>query len=195
MEAPCEASGHISTAAILTHLKEARLRGRSRQMVTAQLYFAYDFTEVASSFLNVYMNIMLPASQRSRPRVGMSFDEAISRSLTINEPRRNPPQNPLYQQQIRAVITPASSERASESSPKCQIEAMPPNEKYTPAAVAAKQQAPQHVYNAAFVHPVFFTSSWRKPPFPLPINPGLSPAATGYVFGNAHCRTESKTKL
>lgn len=141
------------------------------------------------------MNIMLPTSQPSRPRVGMRFDEATSRPLTINKPRTQSLLNPLYQQQIRAVATRSSSERASESPPKSRIEAMSPSAKHTPAAAAAKKQAPQPVYNPAFVHPVFFTSNWRKPPFTLPINPSFSPVATGYIFGKSHGRAERKTKL
>ncbi|KAH9833611.1 hypothetical protein Tdes44962_MAKER08769 [Teratosphaeria destructans] len=44
---------------------------------------------------------------------------------------------------------------------------------------------PLPMYNPALVHPVFFTDAWRKPPFPMPLNAGVSPVAAGYVFGNA----------
>lgn len=99
----------------------------------------------------------------------------------------NRPQTPLSQQQTRASQTKTQS-------PANQIEAMPPS--LTPSArqgIAAA--APSPMYNPATTHPVFFTQSWRRPPFPMPFNEGISPAATGYVFRDARNRSQSMTKL
>lgn len=67
---------------------------------------------------------------------------------------------------------------------------MPPNK--TPMGPVAVTQP---MYNPAMMHPVFFTTGWRKPPFPMPSNSAFSPAATGYVFGNGRVRQNSMTKL
>lgn len=74
-------------------------------------------------------------------------------------------QSPLVQQQIRSIDT--------VTSPRNQIEAMPPNTTPPPLPL---------VFNPATMHPVFFMNNWRKTPFPLPINPAVSPVAAGYVF-------------
>ncbi|KEQ85346.1 hypothetical protein M438DRAFT_316815 [Aureobasidium pullulans EXF-150] len=63
------------------------------------------------------------------------------------------------------------------SKPQSQIEAMPPQ--MSPAS------QPQS-YNPATCHPVFFSTSYHKPPFSLPLVPssGFHPSATGYVFNS-----------
>ncbi|KAL9529061.1 hypothetical protein SMMN14_07385 [Sphaerulina musiva] len=107
------------------------------------------------------------------------------------------PQNPLHhgnhQQQTRPV---------SDSAPKNQIEAMPPNttSTITTASTSTTPPPPHHplpLFNPATTHPVFFMTHWRKPPFPLPLNPALSPVAAGYVFPHHHLRptTAGNTKL
>jgi hypothetical protein len=68
---------------------------------------------------------------------------------------------------------------------------MPPHK--VPGAPASSPALP--LYNPANVHPVFFTSGWRKPPFAVPANAAFSPVATGYVFGVDAARRSSMTKL
>ncbi|KAK4544396.1 hypothetical protein LTR36_004287 [Oleoguttula mirabilis] len=115
---------------------------------------------------------MLPALQPSRPKV--------------HSPHH---QNPPYQQQTRTLQS-QSAEQQTAGPPRNQIEAMPPSS--TPPI---KQQAAMPMYNPAVTHPVFFTETWRKPPFPLPFNAGFSPVAAGYAFGNNKPRAGSPTKL
>ncbi|KEQ68783.1 hypothetical protein M436DRAFT_11136, partial [Aureobasidium namibiae CBS 147.97] len=61
------------------------------------------------------------------------------------------------------------------SKPASQIEAMPPN-------MSSGQSQPPS-YNPATCHPVFFSASFHKPPFSIPLVPssGFHPSATGYV--------------
>ncbi|EGP84416.1 uncharacterized protein MYCGRDRAFT_87541 [Zymoseptoria tritici IPO323] len=107
---------------------------------------------------------MIPSLQPSRPKV--------------------PAQSQHVQQQTRTFHTHATA-------PRNQIEAMPPFT--TPETAKAQLVSPVSTYNPATTHPVFFMNNFRKPPFPLPMNTGFSPAATGYVFGRT--RTDSNTKL
>jgi len=79
---------------------------------------------------------------------------------------------------------------------------MPPNttSTITTATTSTTPPPPHHplpLFNPATTHPVFFMTHWRKPPFPLPLNPALSPVAAGYVFPHHHLRptTAGNTKL
>ncbi|KAK5695071.1 hypothetical protein LTR17_024656 [Elasticomyces elasticus] len=109
-------------------------------------------------------------------------------SLQPSRPKVQPPHrpDPLFQQQIRTSHT-----QAEDKVPRNQIEAMPPNTS-SPGTAAGPALT---LYNPALVHPVFFSESWRKPPFPLPINASFNPVAAGYVFGNGRPRSDSMTKL
>ncbi|KAM3424506.1 hypothetical protein BST61_g6510 [Cercospora zeina] len=97
------------------------------------------------------------------------------------------PQNPLYQQQTRVNHSETPNPELARS-PRNQIEAMPPNQ-----TVSHPLAQPLPLYNPATMHPVFFMHSWRKTPFPLPVNPAISPVAAGYVFPQA--RSNGGTKL
>ncbi|KAF2993258.1 hypothetical protein E8E13_001044 [Curvularia kusanoi] len=122
---------------------------------------------------------MIPSLQPSRPKL--------------------PPQPTHIQQQRRPTHTAPSSQPSqhtpphipptSSQRPKNQIEAMPPirappqslpasTNTFTPALAPA-----QSFYDAATRHPVFFTGSLRKLPFPVPHmgSQGWSPVASGYV--------------
>ncbi|KAF2485850.1 hypothetical protein BDY17DRAFT_322659 [Neohortaea acidophila] len=105
-------------------------------------------------------------------------------SLQPSRPRAPAPQslNPLCQEQIRYT-------QSTQQQPINQIQAMPPHK-----TLPATADLPP-VYNAAIMHPVFFSDAWRRPPFPMPANHSFSPAATGYVFGERRARTQSMTKL
>ncbi|KAF7196711.1 hypothetical protein HII31_02081 [Pseudocercospora fuligena] len=96
------------------------------------------------------------------------------------------PHNPQYQQQIRNTHTEVR-QPALVTSPRNQIEAMPPS-KTTPEPPRVTP-----MFNPATMHPAFFSGNWRKQPFPLPINPSLSPATLGYVFPRPG--SASRTKL
>ncbi|RMZ34366.1 hypothetical protein D0859_01492 [Hortaea werneckii] len=102
--------------------------------------------------------------------------------------------NPLFQQQTRpSTVLPSKTTPPSDSSPKSQIEAMPPNKTQSPSPTIPQQAMP--LYNPAVVHPVFFSDGWHKPPFPLPFNAGWSPAAAGYAFNSRQRSTNNTTKL
>ncbi|KXT03196.1 hypothetical protein AC578_4748 [Pseudocercospora eumusae] len=85
------------------------------------------------------------------------------------------PQHPRYQQHTRSTHT-KFPQPALVTSPRNQIEAMPPSK------TVPEPPRMMPVYNPATMHPAFFSGNWRKQPFPLPINPSLSPATLGYVF-------------
>ncbi|KAG9519474.1 hypothetical protein KCV07_g4840, partial [Aureobasidium melanogenum] len=84
-------------------------------------------------------------------------------------PSSQTPQRPDFQQ-TRSVSH-------AMSKPMSQIEAMPPNMSNPP------QASP---YNPATCHPVFFSASFHKPPFSIPLVPssGFHPSATGYIFNS-----------
>ncbi|USW57293.1 hypothetical protein Slin15195_G106120 [Septoria linicola] len=96
------------------------------------------------------------------------------------------PRNPQYQQQTRAIQIGAGQPELV-TAPRNQIEAMPPNQT-TPHSAP-----PLPMYNPATMHPVFMMNNWKKTPFPLPINPAISPVAAGYVF--PQIRPNMSTKL
>ncbi|EMC91956.1 hypothetical protein BAUCODRAFT_312059 [Baudoinia panamericana UAMH 10762] len=102
-----------------------------------------------------------------------------------------PTQNPRFQQQSRSSSSDLGTKPES-IGPRNQLEAMPPSKVPAPIAQVPSGSA---VYNPAIVHPVFFSSSWRKSPFPLPTTAAFSPAAVGYVFGDRRPRGQSMTKL
>ncbi|KAK4494549.1 hypothetical protein PRZ48_013905 [Zasmidium cellare] len=77
------------------------------------------------------------------------------------------------------------------SAPRNQIEAMPPS-KTMPEPLKVPPYPTQPLYNPAVMHPVFM-GNFRKAPFPQPLNGGLHPVATGYVF--ARDRMNGNTKL
>jgi hypothetical protein len=74
-------------------------------------------------------------------------------------------------------------------------------------ATAASPSTPAHMqsfpsrtlYDSAVRHPVFFTESLRKPPFPIPAmgSHGFSPVAMGYIneTRKTGMNNELKTKL
>lgn len=117
--------------------------------------------------------IMFPALQPSRPKV--------SRRIALLEiPPRNQldsPQYPPSQTTQRPSFQQTRPVSNDTSKPMSQIEAMPPNTSDPPQAVS---------YNPATRHPVFFSASFHKPPFSLPLVPssGFHPSATGYVFNS-----------
>lgn len=61
---------------------------------------------------------------------------------------------------------------------------MPPNRTHEMPHPPLQQQA-LPLYNPAVIHPVFFSDSWHKPPFPLPFNTAWNPVTAGYAFSNA----------
>lgn len=69
------------------------------------------------------------------------------------------------------------------------MEAMPPHK--------AHLLPSQSFYDAATRHPVFFTNSLRKPPFPIPQIPshGWSPVANGYIQEKKKTQSGPGTKL
>ncbi|KAK4617771.1 hypothetical protein CLAFUW4_12163 [Fulvia fulva] len=100
--------------------------------------------------------------------------------------QQSQPQNAHYQHQIRHNPTEAQPAQLM-TAPRSQTEAMPPTR--TPPMPSVPLQP---VYNPATTHPVFFMNSFRKPPFPLPLDAGLNPVATGYVFARDGMATKTK---
>ncbi|CAI6273243.1 unnamed protein product [Periconia digitata] len=116
-------------------------------------------------------------------------------SLQPNRPKVSPQHphtqhpTPQYQQQTRATSTsshtsqqPHPQQSHHQPHPYNQVSAMPPN----PAPMNSHNI---QLYNAATRHPVFFTPTLFKPPFPLPhVAAGQtmwgrsSPVASGYVL-------------
>jgi hypothetical protein len=56
---------------------------------------------------------------------------------------------------------------------------------------------PQSFYDSAVRHPVFFTETLRKPPFPIPnmASQGWSPVANGYIREQGRPEESGRTKL
>lgn len=96
--------------------------------------------------------------------------------------------DPMFQQQLRHPHT-AQSTVDLVTAPRNQLEAMPPSK----APMKPVGPPVPMVYNPATTHPVFFTNNFHRPPFPLPMDAGLSPAAAGYVFAKE--QIGSRTKL
>ncbi|KAF2672321.1 hypothetical protein BT63DRAFT_452825 [Microthyrium microscopicum] len=104
---------------------------------------------------------MLPALQPHRPKISPKVVP-------------NPQTRELHSQ---------SAPQSQPMAPKNQIEAMPPyGSNMTPPPMPQIQRP---YYNSAHIHPVFFTRSLLRPPFPLPPGAAMStfanPAAFGYV--------------
>ncbi|OSS44178.1 hypothetical protein B5807_11242 [Epicoccum nigrum] len=119
---------------------------------------------------------MIPSMQPSRPKLP-------SQPTHIQQQRRtthSPPQPQPAQQQQQPTHTHAPPGSSQGSKPKSQIEAMPPT-RTPPMSLSAPAKS---AYDAATRHPVFFTSSLRKLPFPMPQvgSAGWSPVASGYVL-------------
>lgn len=79
----------------------------------------------------------------------------------------------------------------TQNAPRNQIEAMPPAMTRSTASIAAGAQA----FSSASMHPVFFTSTLRKPPFSLPGNPNpasYNPVALGYLAESAIKKSTNK---
>lgn len=53
------------------------------------------------------------------------------------------------------------------------------------------------LYDSAIRHPVFFTQTLKKPPFPIPqvASQGWSPVASGYIAEQKKIEANGRTKL
>jgi hypothetical protein len=131
---------------------------------------------------------MLPSLQPHRPKVS-SIKCFYPSSNDIQLPKSSPK---LQQEQIRHKGTqdllrnppsnPSSNHLGNQNKPRSQLEAMPP---FAPLPHLMTRPIRPAPYSSATCHPVFFTQTLLKPPFPLPIGPGaatgLNPVAFGYI--------------
>jgi hypothetical protein len=138
---------------------------------------------------------MFPALQPHRPQViiqrhllhSQSKLADINSQLDLHRPVPNP--------QIRESQSPSLNSSGHLTAPRNQIEAMPPFAP-TPSPKLPPINLPFSHYNSAMLHPVFFTQSLRKLPFPLPNGASSSasynPAAFGYIAETSGRRIESR---
>ena len=137
----------------------------------------------SSSSHHVAFIATVEASGECRESKERNFESDIVLQLHL----KNSP-DPMFQQQIRHPHTEQSTVDLV-TAPRNQLEAMPPSK----APLKPVGPPIPMVYNPATTHPVFFTNNFHRPPFPLPMDAGLSPAATGYVFAKE--QLGSRTKL
>ncbi|KAF1994432.1 hypothetical protein P154DRAFT_475986 [Amniculicola lignicola CBS 123094] len=152
---------------------------------------------------------MLPALQPSRlkhphhppPRRNYMYQQqtrtvhdpaaaATSDASPVPAPATNPPSSPPSNPYAPSPTLASPPPQR----PRSQIEAMPP---FAPAPARAPTQAQAHafppphmLYNSATRHPVFFTETLRKPPFPIPrlAAQAWNPVASGYIFEGGKSR-------
>jgi hypothetical protein len=81
--------------------------------------------------------------------------------------------------------------------PKTQTEALPQIIQGGMTSNGTPAVGPQS-FNTAYVHPVFFTNTLRKPPFPLPRDPNpasYNPVALGYLAESIVKRSTSTSTV
>ncbi|KAF2429018.1 hypothetical protein EJ08DRAFT_698811 [Tothia fuscella] len=110
-------------------------------------------------------------------------------SLQPHRPTIQPPNpHPTHQQSrqfhpTQPLQPPNLQLQSLQRPPKSQIEAMPPS--FSPPAThfTPPQSTIRPQWDPATCHPVFFTQSLRKPPFPFTDSGGgmVNPVAFGYV--------------
>ncbi|KAF1838065.1 hypothetical protein BDW02DRAFT_565328 [Decorospora gaudefroyi] len=124
---------------------------------------------------------MIPALQPSRPK----------------PPQQSPLPTYAQQQQRRATHETSHTQQQPTNlqpfKPTSQIEAMPP---FGPPQTPPSFFTP--LYDSAVRHPVFFTQTLKKPPFPIPhgASQGWNPVASGYIVERRRGEVVAgKTKL
>ncbi|KAF2688218.1 hypothetical protein K458DRAFT_294350 [Lentithecium fluviatile CBS 122367] len=126
---------------------------------------------------------MLPALQPSRPKAPQQLSQPTYTHIQTRAVHETPqpytqPHTQPHVQRLPATLSMSLSQQQNTFKPRSQIEAM------HPFAASSPFSPPRAFYDSAIRHPVFFTETLRKPPFPIPAvaSQGWSPVASGYIM-------------